>query len=220
MDESDVVADRRKSFFRTNKTIGLLFVGVTVVAVILSLLVGLNFLFTVPLLLLFFGVTYGLNHWQSRRRATSGGSGGPNLALTAVLSAVIVAVAIQAVPYGHSHTNAAVVKEPAWPSDHIRSLVVRACYDCHSNEVSYPAYSKIAPISWLIADHVSEGRETLNFSDITRTRKGDDVVEVIEEGSMPPSYFTRFGLHAQAKLTKAEVTELIAALRAMPEFKE
>jgi hypothetical protein len=60
----------------------------------------------------------------------------------------------------------------------------------------------------------------VNFSDFHAGGEGaDNVVEVIKEGSMPPGYFTRFGLHKQAKLTKGEIAELVASLQAMPEFK-
>jgi hypothetical protein len=40
-----------------------------------------------------------------------------------------------------------------------------ACYDCHSSETLWPWYSHIAPMSWLIASDVKEGREHLNLSD-------------------------------------------------------
>ncbi|MFP5261201.1 MAG: heme-binding domain-containing protein [Blastocatellia bacterium] len=41
----------------------------------------------------------------------------------------------------------------------------RACYDCHSNETTWPWYSNIAPASWFLTDHVDHGRRHLNFSD-------------------------------------------------------
>ena len=212
------VAEVSQSLFRNNRSLLVLVGGVAVPAIILSVLIGLNPGFTVFLLLLFFGVAYGLGRWRARTQERDG-TGRWNLGLTALLSAVIVGIAIQAVPYGHSQSNGAIVKEPAWPSDHVRSLVVRACYDCHSNEVNYPAYSKVAPLSWLVADHVSEGRAALNFSDIGSKQGGRDIVETIQEGSMPPASFTRFGLHKNAKLTKAEAAELVAAIKSMPEFK-
>ena len=37
---------------------------------------------------------------------------------------------------------------------------------------------------------------------------------------MPPSYFTRFGLNKQAKLSKAEIGSLVARLENMPEFRK
>jgi Haem-binding domain len=33
----------------------------------------------------------------------------------------------------------------------VKSVLRRACYDCHSNETEWPWYSRIAPISWLLA---------------------------------------------------------------------
>ena len=55
----------------------------------------------------------------------------------------------QVVPYGRNHTNPAVVYEPDWDSPETRALAERACFDCHSNETTWPWYSTIAPISWL-----------------------------------------------------------------------
>src|SRR4030042_2927111 len=56
---------------------------------------------------------------------------------------------IQAVPYGRDHSNPPVRQEPAWDSPATRALAVDACFDCHSNQHSWPWYSNIAPISWL-----------------------------------------------------------------------
>ena len=81
--------------------------------------------------------------------------------------------------------------------------------------------SNVAPISWALASHVDEGREALNFSEFDARHEGaDEVVEQIKEGEMPPAYFTRFGLHATAKLSAAEKQQLVKALEAMPEFQE
>jgi hypothetical protein len=99
--------------------------------------------------------------------------------------------------------------------------MVRACFGCHSNEVEYPAYASVAPISWVVQSHVSEGREKVNYSEFnSRQRGADETVEVIEEGSMPPGYYTQFGRHPEAKLTTAEVAELIAGLKATPGLSE
>ena len=40
----------------------------------------------------------------------------------------------------------------------------RACYDCHSNETAWLWYSRIAPISRILAWDGREGRAELNFS--------------------------------------------------------
>ena len=40
-------------------------------------------------------------------------------------------------------------------NEEINSLIKIACYDCHSNEVSYPWYRNIAPFSWWIKHHIN-----------------------------------------------------------------
>lgn len=121
---------------------------------------------------------------------------------------------LQLVPYGRDHTNPPVRAEPAWPSPEVRALAVRACFDCHSNETRWPWYSNVAPVSWLVSNHVDEGRHELNFSEFDRPQKhAKDAAEELEEGEMPlPGYVA---LHAEAKLTEAEKQQLQAALTAM-----
>ena len=41
----------------------------------------------------------------------------------------------------------------------------RACRDCHSNSTVWPWYTEIAPLSWLMARGVAEGRKAVNFSE-------------------------------------------------------
>lgn len=143
------------------------------------------------------------------------------------VATVLTFVLIQAVPYGKSHANGSTVgpaSEPAWKDapgaapGTTRELTVRACYGCHSNEVEYPAYANVAPISWMVQSHVDEGRGAVNFSIFKKyarqERIGRESIEVIQEGSMPPSYYTRFGLHPEAKLTKQEKADLIDGLAA------
>jgi hypothetical protein len=111
-------------------------------------------------------------------------------------------VAIQLVPYGHDRTNPPVVAEPRWDSPATRALAERACYDCHSNETRWPAYSRIAPVSWLIMSDVTEGREKLNFSEWKAPKNPEDVPKEVREGGMPPWYYTP--MHSAARLTDAE----------------
>jgi hypothetical protein len=126
-------------------------------------------------------------------------------------------VAIQAIPYGRAHANPPVTQEPEWANDETRDLMVRACFGCHSNEVEYPAYASVAPISWVVQSHVDEGREKVNYSEFDRRqREAHETLEVIAEGSMPPHYYTLFGLHPEAQLTQAEISMLIAGIKATP----
>lgn len=78
----------------------------------------------------------------------------------------------------------------AAPSD-VKSLIKTACYDCHSHTSRYPWYSNIAPVSWWLVDHITEGREHLNFSTWATLdskkldHKLEECVEMVEEKVMP-----------------------------------
>ena len=137
------------------------------------------------------------------------------------IAVVIVFAVIQAIPYGRDQSQPAITGEPKWSSPETRDLMVRACFGCHSNEVEYPSYARFAPISWSVQRHIDEGREKVNYSEFATNPEGaDESVEVILDGSMPPAYYTRFGLHPDSKLTKEETQILIAGLRATPGMTE
>ncbi len=99
---------------------------------------------------------------------------------------LVLFAAIPLVPYGRDHSNPQVRAEPTWDSALTRDLAVRACFDCHSNEASWPWYSNIAPMSWLAQDHVDDGRNKLNFSEWDRPQEAaSESAESVEEGEMP-----------------------------------
>lgn len=139
-----------------------------------------------------------------------------------VLAATIgTFLAIQLVPYGKSHSNPPVTGEPQWANAETRDLMVRACFGCHSNEVKYPAYASVAPISWVVQSHIDEGRKKVNYSEFDRRQRGaDETLEVIQKGEMPPHYYTLFGLHPEAKLSRSEIDTLIAGITATPGLAE
>ena len=125
-----------------------------------------------------------------------------------LLAAVGLFVVIQLIPYGRNHTNPPVAAEPQWDSPQTRELAVRACYDCHSNETTWPWYSNVAPVSWLTQRDVDEGRQRLNFSEWGQRRQDTrEIAEIIYEGEMPPAQFLI--THPEARLTDAEKQQLI-----------
>jgi hypothetical protein len=115
--------------------------------------------------------------------------------------------------------NPPVVQEPAWNSPHTRQLAQRACFDCHSNQTQWPWYDKLPVSSWLAALDTFRGRRHLNFSEwginpggSERSRSANEIVRVIQRGSMPPSLYTL--MHPNANLTPAEKQQLIDGLLA------
>ncbi len=130
-----------------------------------------------------------------------------------IIGVLVLFGLIQLIPYGHNHNNPPVIAEPNWDSQQTRALAVRACFDCHSNETTWPWYSNIAPISWLVERDVEEGRQRLNFSEwgVGRQRTRE-IVEVVQRGSMPPGIYII--QHPSAKLTSQETQQLIQGLQA------
>jgi hypothetical protein len=92
------------------------------------------------------------------------------------------------------------------------TMLRAACYDCHSHETRWPWYSRIAPLSWQIADDVNEGRKNLNLSDWPNdnpkraAKKLEDMSEEISYGDMPLKKYTL--IHADARLTGGQRKEL------------
>lgn len=106
--------------------------------------------------------------------------------------------------------NPAVTHMVAWDSPETEQLWQQSCADCHSNETIYPWYSYIAPVGWLVAHDTHDGRRELNISENHRIEL-DEMVEVIQEGEMPPSIYTV--MHPNANLSDADQQALINGLR-------
>lgn len=122
-----------------------------------------------------------------------------------VIVLVIALVAMQFIPVDRS--NPSDRGQPAAPSE-VETILRRACYDCHSNETRWRWYAQIAPISFLLARDVKEGRREVNFSIWDRyeqrrkARKLKEIVKEVEEGDMPPWYYV--SVHADARLSQAD----------------
>lgn len=133
------------------------------------------------------------------------------------LGAVALLAAAQLVPI--SRDNPPVQTEMPAPPE-VRDILRRACYDCHSNETSWPWYSRVAPISWWVLDHVNEGRREFNasewnrVSEARRLRLPRRLWREVSGGEMPPWYYTP--LHPAAKLTAADTAALHAWYLAQP----
>lgn len=98
------------------------------------------------------------------------------------------------------------------PPPQVAAMLHEACYDCHSYETKWPWYSRVAPMSWLIANDVKDGRENLNLSDWPAdqperaAKRLASMSEEIGYGDMPPKKYT--AIHTDARLTEAQRKEL------------
>lgn len=132
-----------------------------------------------------------------------------------LLFLAIIFVVIQFMPSGlpenkpedeNSLTRSGIATEP------VLALLRTSCFDCHSNQTNLPWYSKVKPFSWLLADHVKEGRSHVNFSEWgtynTRKKIGvlEETLDEAESGAMPlKSYLL---IHRDARLDAEDISIL------------
>ncbi len=133
-----------------------------------------------------------------------------------ILSALIVLfIVIQFIPSGIPENIAEDEKSIA-KSNLVTGSVLdqlrKSCFDCHSNQVKLPWYAKVAPSSWLLADHINEGKSNLNFSlweDYSKREKIgllEAIRDEVESGNMPlKSYLL---IHRDAKLNSEKISSL------------
>ncbi len=94
-------------------------------------------------------------------------------------------------------------------SEEVMKIFKTACYDCHSNETVYPWYSNIAPFSWVVSNHINEGRKALNFStwenysDEEKKEHLKDIYRTVYASMPLQSYLW---IHDDAILTKEQRT--------------
>ena len=98
-------------------------------------------------------------------------------------------------------------------SPEVKTILEKACNDCHSNYSTYPWYSKVQPIDWWMTHHIIEGKRELNFDEFTtyslrkQYHKLEEVMKEVKDGEMPLNSYT--WIHKDAVLTSAEKEALI-----------
>lgn len=81
------------------------------------------------------------------------------------------------------------------PKD-VLDVLKTSCFDCHSHQTKWPWYASIAPASFIVHDHVEDGRKHLNFStwadyDLEKQlHKLEEIEEEVKEGEMPLKGYT------------------------------
>ncbi len=96
----------------------------------------------------------------------------------------------------------------------VKTIMDKACMDCHSDNTNYPTYNKIFPVSWFLYNHVFGGKKHLDFSEFSaystkkQAHKLEEVVEMIDKGEMPINSYLI--LHPEAELTKEEKSMITA----------
>ena len=98
------------------------------------------------------------------------------------------------------------------PED-VKSILAKACLDCHSNNTSYPWYCNFQPVDWWIGGHVKNAKKHMNFDEYSNRNlryqfhKMEEIVEQGKDGKMPLNFYT--WMHKDARLTEVEKNILI-----------
>lgn len=97
--------------------------------------------------------------------------------------------------------------------DNAQSILKNACYDCHSNNTNYPWYVNIQPMGWIMAGHIKNGKDKLNFNEFgsySRRRQISKLKEIanqIRDDEMPLTSYKM--MHKSARVSQAEKTLMI-----------
>lgn len=98
--------------------------------------------------------------------------------------------------------------------DSVKTILAKACNDCHTNNTRYPWYNNIQPVAWWLNNHVKDGKRHFNIDEFASYRiarqykKLEECIEQVKEGEMPLSSYTL--IHKDAILTDAEKQTLFS----------
>jgi len=96
--------------------------------------------------------------------------------------------------------------------DTLAAYLLKACYDCHSDNTRYPWYSRVSPFSWYLHNHIEDGRAQLNFSSwgiLDKAQKISMLDQICEEctsGSMPMKSYLL--IHRDARPGPAQIESI------------
>ena len=133
------------------------------------------------------------------------------VAIVLVIQVIPVERNVSTVPPGQSFEKTE--KVPA----NVATILKVSCYDCHSNNTSYPWYSELQPGAYFMAQHIKEGKEELNFdefNDYSKRRKKakiKSIISQIEKDEMPLKSYRM--MHGNARLSADKKKELLDFFR-------
>ena len=97
------------------------------------------------------------------------------------------------------------------PGD-VKTILAKACNDCHTNNTTYPWYANFQPVHWWLDKHVRDGKKHINYDEYTNRplryqfHKMEETIEMVKEGEMPLNSYT--WTHKDAKLTEEEKAKI------------
>jgi hypothetical protein len=96
--------------------------------------------------------------------------------------------------------------------ENITVILKESCFDCHSNNTRYPFYDRISPVSWMVDDHIREGKHELNFSEwgaldiYDKITTLEEIAQETKRKTMPLKSYKL--MHPKARLTDEQIAAL------------
>jgi len=133
---------------------------------------------------------------------------------------IILLIAFVIIQFIHPGRNKTTAEQTGYigkvypvPTD-VKSILEKACNDCHSNNTRYPWYFKVQPVDWWLTGHINDGKKELNLDEFTgrsprfQYNKMEALQKEVKEGGMPLNSY--LWIHKDAKLSSDEKNKLIA----------
>jgi hypothetical protein len=137
-----------------------------------------------------------------------------NPAKKILLAVGIVLIIIQLIQPAHNSSVrilATDISKTVTISDSVKYLLKITCYDCHSNNTTYPWYTNIQPVGWLMAKHIKKGKGELNFSEFgsyssrRQFSKLNGIANSVKDNIMPLSSYKLMHKNAQLSINEKEL---------------
>ena len=103
--------------------------------------------------------------------------------------------------------------EETQATNEVQHILEHACFDCHSSSTNYPWYNSITPVNYWLNGHIKEGKKHFNvyewdnYSNNKKDHKLQELIEELEEESMPLASYT--WTHKEAQLSRTQVQTLV-----------
>ena len=127
-------------------------------------------------------------------------------------------IALVVIQFFHPKRNKAKGEQPNYigkiytVSEDVKSILAKACNDCHSNNTRYPWYCNFQPVDWWTGKHIRNGMQKLNLDEFINKspryqyNKLYEIKEQVKKGEMPLNSY--LWIHKDAILTEAEKNNL------------
>ena len=133
------------------------------------------------------------------------------LILKIALAALVIIQFIRPDKNQGGYESIAAFEADTKPNAEIATILKTNCYDCHSNQTSYPWYAQISPINYWLDDHIKHGKGHFNVSEWEtysikkKDHKLEELIEMVEDGEMPLNSYT----WTHGKLPKEDKEKLL-----------